>query len=254
MKIGIVGVGVVGSAIKAGFENIGHEVLVHDIKLETTIYNVLPTDLIYICLPTNSDEEGNCDISLVESTLWALNTLKYKGVVAVKSTIIPGTFKKLKKIFDPKRLCHVPEFLRAAHAYEDFTEKHNILVIGSPNKKCSSLICKSHGNYPKNVLQMKPQEAEFVKYYSNVFKAVKIIFANSFGKICDKFDIDYNKVLEAYELENVGETNYLKYFKNGGFGGMCLPKDVRALSKLAENENIDVNLFKFILKENKKFI
>ena len=102
---------------------------------------------------------------------------------------------------------------------------------------------------------MKPEEAEFVKYFSNVFKAVKITFANSFGKICDEFKVDYSTVLKAYELENVKETSYLKYSKElRGFGGMCLPKDVQALSKLVEKENIDVNLFKLILEENEKFI
>ena len=81
-----------------------------------------------------------------------------------------------------------------------------------------------------------------------------ITFANSFGKICDKFNIDYSKVLLAYSLENVAETSYLKYSKEfKGFGGMCLPKDVKALASLAAAENIDVNLFKFILQENKKF-
>ena len=117
------------------------------------------------------------------------------------------------------------------------------------------MVINCHGDYPKNVIELTPQEAEFVKYYSNVFKAVKITFANSFGKICDKFNIDYSSVLKAFELENVKETSYLKYSKElGGFGGMCLPKDVQALSKLVEKEDIDVNLFKFILEENEKFI
>jgi len=252
MKIGVIGVGVVGTAIKKGFEDLGHEVKVHDIKFNTSIDDVLDTDILYLCLPTNSNEDGSCDIEQILNTLKALSD--YKGIIAVKSTIIPGTYNKLKKLFDTERLCLVPEFLREVHAYEDFTKNHNVLIIGANNDKCIDIVKKCHGNYPKNILILKPEEAEFVKYFSNVFKAVKITFANSFGKICDKFNVDYDKVLLAYALESVAETAYLRYSKEfRGFGGMCLPKDVNALSCLVKNKNINVDLFKFIIDENKKF-
>ena len=255
MKIGVIGVGVVGTAIEQGFRDLGHIVKTHDIKFNTRIENVLDTKIVFLCLPTNPDRRGECNTKPIFQVVRRLNHLKYKGIIAIKSTIIPGTYAELKKEFDEERMCHVPEFLREKFAYEDFTENHNVLVVGAPNYDVSRIVINCHGNYPKNVIEMKPEEAEFVKYFSNVFKAVKITFANSFGKICDEFDIDYNSVLKAFELENVKETSYLKYSDElRGFGGMCLPKDVQALSKLVENKNIDVNLFKFILDENEKFI
>tara|TARA_R100000322_G_C5417778_1_gene185493 strand:- start:386 stop:1156 length:771 start_codon:yes stop_codon:yes gene_type:complete len=255
MKIGVIGVGVVGTAIEQGFRDLGHIVKTHDIKFNTRIENVLDTKIVFLCLPTNPDRRGECNTKPIFQVVRRLNHLKYKGIIAIKSTIIPGTYAELKKEFDEERMCHVPEFLREKFAYEDFTENHNVLVVGAPNYDVSRIVINCHGNYPKNVIEMKPEEAEFVKYFSNVFKAVKITFANSFGKICDEFDIDYNSVLKAFELENVKETSYLKYSDElRGFGGMCLPKDVQALSKLVENKDIDVNLFKFILDENEKFI
>jgi len=255
MKIGVIGVGVVGTAIEQGFRDLGHIVKTHDIKFNTRIENVLDTKIVFLCLPTNPDRRGECNTKPIFQVVRRLNHLKYKGIIAIKSTIIPGTYAELKKEFDEERMCHVPEFLREKFAYEDFTENHNVLVVGAPNYDVSRIVINCHGNYPKNVIEMKPEEAEFVKYFSNVFKAVKITFANSFGKICDEFDIDYNSVLKAFELENVKETSYLKYSNElRGFGGMCLPKDVQALSKLVENKDIDVNLFKFILDENEKFI
>ena len=255
MKIGVIGVGVVGTAIEQGFRDLGHIVKTHDIKFNTRIENVLDTKIVFLCLPTNPDRRGECNTKPIFQVVRRLNHLKYKGIIAIKSTIIPGTYAELKKEFDEERMCHVPEFLREKFAYEDFTENHNVLVVGAPNYDVSRIVINCHGNYPKNVIEMKPEEAEFVKYFSNVFKAVKITFANSFGKICDEFDIDYNSVLKAFELENVKETSYLKYSDElRGFGGMCLPKDVKALSKLVENKDIDVNLFKFILDENEKFI
>ena len=78
----------------------------------------------------------------------------------------------LKKLFDTERLCLVPEFLREVHAYEDFTKNHNVLIIGANNDECIDVVKKCHGDYPKNILILKPEEAEFVKYFSNVFNTI----------------------------------------------------------------------------------
>ena len=138
MVIGIIGVGVVGSAIKQGFQDLGHIIKIHDIKLNTTIENVLDTDIIYLCLPTNSDIDGSCNIKEISKTIKLLSNKKYKGIIAIKSTIIPGTYTKLTKLFDKERLCTVPEFLREKHAVEDFKNNHNVLVIGTNNEICAS--------------------------------------------------------------------------------------------------------------------
>ena len=61
MKIGIVGLGIVGSANKFGFEKNGHQVLCHDLRLQTQIEDVLDTSIIFLCVPTTSKEDGRCD-------------------------------------------------------------------------------------------------------------------------------------------------------------------------------------------------
>lgn len=251
MKIGIVGVGVVGSAIKKGFEDLGHEVKVHDLKLNTYITDILDTEIVYLCLPTQPKDDGSCNTESIIWTVDALSDKYYEGIIAVKSTIIPGTYKDLTVMFPSNRICLVPEFLREEHAYEDFTKRHNVLVIGTNHKEVADVVIKSHGHYPKQVKVITPEECEFVKYFSNGFKAYKTIFANSFGRLCDEYNVDYSKILEVFEAEGVKETSYLKYF-NEGFGGMCLPKDVTAISKLADR--ININTFNFILEENKKFL
>lgn len=250
MKIGIIGVGVVGTAIKEGFKRLNHEVVVHDIKLNTSIKDILDTEVTYLCLPTNSKEDGSCNVDIIIETLDRLSDLNYEGLVAVKSTIVPGTYNKLTTFFDSDRLCLVPEFLREKHAVEDFIWNHNVLVIGSTNTDNIDLVIEAHGHFPKEVKVLTPQECEFVKYFSNSFKAYKTVFANSFGRLCDKHNVDYSKVLEVYRAESVHETAYLNYFKEG-FGGMCLPKDVKAINKLTEDTNIST--FDFILNENNKF-
>jgi UDPglucose 6-dehydrogenase len=250
MKIGIIGIGVVGSAIKEGFEKLNHIVKVHDIKLNTLIRDILDTEVVFLCLPTNSKEDGSCNIDIIIEVLDKLSDINYQGLVAVKSTIVPGTYNKLITFFDANRLCLVPEFLREKYAVVDFIWNHNVLVIGTNNNENIDIILEAHGHYPKEVKVVTPYECEFVKYFSNSFKAYKTVFANSFGKLCDKHNVDYSKVLEVYKAEEVKETAYLKYF-NEGFGGMCLPKDVNAINKLTKDT--DISTFDFILNENKKF-
>ena len=88
MKIGVIGRGFVGGAITNGFENQGHEVLVHDTKLNTKIEDVLEARLLYICVPTPSSEDGSCNTDIVESVLVELSELNYDGSVCIKSTIV----------------------------------------------------------------------------------------------------------------------------------------------------------------------
>jgi len=255
-RIGVIGVGVVGSAIKKGFEALGHVVKTYDTAHKNSyISDVLDTDIIFICVPTPKSKDKSCDISNVLWTVERLADKHYEGIVAVKSTVVPGTFKTLKKLFDPKRLALVPEFLREQHATSDFKENHNVLVIGTDNIEVFNLIKSCHGNYPKATNQVSPEEAEYVKYFSNAFKAYKTIFASSFGKLCKLNKVNYDKILKCYELENVSETAYLKYKTNEGFGGMCLPKDTAALAKFSKDtkgmEHIDT--FDWLIKQNNKF-
>ena len=97
MDIGIVGLGVVGTACKNGFEKIGHKVKYHDVKFYTNIEDVLDTEVCFVSVPTPSNEDGSCDISIVEEVVGQLNDLKYKGVLAIKSTVEPGTNKEFRE-------------------------------------------------------------------------------------------------------------------------------------------------------------
>lgn len=117
MNIGIIGVGIVGSAIKFGFERLGHDVFYHDIKLNTSIKDVINCEICYICVPTPENEDGSCNISIVESVIDELVENNYRGIIAIKSTVIPGTTEKLISKYE--RLSFVPEFLREMEYLND---------------------------------------------------------------------------------------------------------------------------------------
>ena len=151
MKIGVIGNGVVGSAVSNGLRKIGNEVLIHDLILDTKINNLLNTEIIFICVPTPGNDDGSCNTKIVEGVVKELSDLNYNGIVAIKSTVEPGTTRLFSSKFSKLNLCFVPEFLRERSAEIDFIENHDLCVIGTKDKSTFELIKKAHGNIPKNV-------------------------------------------------------------------------------------------------------
>jgi len=256
MKIGIIGIGVVGQAIREGFEYIGHEVSVFDIKMsETKIEDIMDSEIVYLTVSTMIGLNEECDLSAVNSVVKQLNDLNYQGLVAIKSTVEPGTTEKLKLQYTNLKFAFVPEFLKERSAFSDFVFNNNILVVGCDDDNEYELIVKSHGNLPVHKVKMKPVEAELMKYFSNTFKATKITFANSFHKVCQHFGANYGAIKDAFLFHGIGESHYLNVNEEfGGYAGVCLPKDTKAMKVLCEKHNIDVDIFKFIDNENEKFI
>lgn len=254
MIIGIIGQGVVGSACEYGFKKLDHTVIVHDLKLNTKITDIIDTDVCYICVPTPSTEDGSCDVSIVEDVILQLHQNNYQGIVAIKSTVKPSTTQRLIDNYVDLKLCFVPEFLRERCAVSDFIENHDLLAVGTHSFETFNIIKECHGKYPDKIVMLSPTEAELLKYYSNVFNALRIIFANEFYEICNSLNADYNKVKDAFILRRTTTDMYLDVNKNfRGYGGVCLPKDTAAIASLVKELNLDMSLFDVIEQENKKF-
>jgi UDPglucose 6-dehydrogenase len=251
MKIGIIGLGVVGKACKFGFELIGHDVSVHDTALNTKIEDVRDSEIVFICVPTPSTESGSCDISIVEGVVKELSEMGYGGLIAIKSTVEPGTTDLLSIDYNV-RVCMVPEFLRERCATTDFTENHDVCIVGTWHEEDFKLIKQAHGELPKQFVRLNPKEAEFVKYFNNTYNATLVTFANSFHDLCEKEGIDYNTVMNAITQRDHVSKKYLQCNANfRGFGGACLPKDTRAMAAL--EPGTDITFFSDMLKQNNKF-
>jgi UDPglucose 6-dehydrogenase len=254
MEIGVIGIGVVGNAVKYGFEKLGHFVVVHDIVYNTKIEDVLNSELCFVCVPTPSKKSGACDISIVESVVKQLSDLGYKGVIVIKSTVIPGTTYFLQKKYSNLEICFVPEFLRERCAVTDFMENHDVCIIGTHKQEVFDLVKEAHGRYPKQFVKVIPIEAEFCKYFNNVYNATLITFANSFYEICKATGVDYSKVKDAMVKRDHITDIYLDCNENiRGFGGMCLPKDTKALAHLCKDLEVPVTFFQIVLDENDKY-
>ena len=101
---------------------------------------------------------------------------------------------------------------------------------------------------------MNSTEAELLKYYSNVYNATKIIFANEFYEICQNLGVDYSKVKDTFVKRGTTKDIYLDVNENfRGYGGVCLPKDTKALSSFVKELGLELNLFETLDKENNKF-
>jgi UDPglucose 6-dehydrogenase len=205
-------------------------------------------------VPTDQLPNGDCDTSIVERVIKDLNQLNYQGLIAIKSTVVPGTSDRLSAEYSNLRICSVPEFLRAKMALTDFTENHDLLIIGSTREEDYDIVKKAHGFYPKHVACVKPVEAEIVKYFNNVHHAMQITFANITADVCDKLGANYMNVYHAITQRDCINPHYLLSNKNArAYGGHCLPKDTNAWNNLIKKLNLDFSLINSVITDNEKF-
>ena len=254
MKIGIIGLGAVGSANKQGFDHLGHEVLVHDIRLSTSIKDVLSTEINFICVPTPSADDGQCDTAILESVIQELNDNNYNGIIAIRSTAVPGFTQSMIEKHKTLAICFVPEFLRERCAADDFINNHKLLAVGTFDIWVFRKVVKAHGNLPEHTEHLTPTEAEVLKYFNNVYASLRVTFANVMYEICEKLNCDYTTIKNSYIKTGKAVDMYLDVSDGlRGYGGMCLPKDTKALARLMEKLNLDLHLIASIDQDNSKF-
>jgi len=236
MKIGIIGQGFVGTAVREGLKDY-HTVNTFDLVKECTCDSI--SDLvnkstyIFVCVPTPMKKDGSCDTSIVESVVEEINTVSMiDKIVIIKSTVTPGTTERLNKKYTNCKIVFNPEFLTEANFIEDFKNQDRI-IIGGPRPASTKVRQLFYKVFPKaHIIKTSPTIAEMVKYTTNTFLATKVSFANEIKMICDKIDVDYDKVIEyATHDDRLGYSHWSVPGPDGhnGFGGSCFPKDINAL-------------------------
>ena len=269
MNIGIIGNGFVGKAVKDSFKNY-FDIFVFDkdkrkANVETLNELINKCRMMFLCLPTPMEKDGSCHLNIVEDTLKQINEwcdeMDYYGneqrTVIIKSTIPPGTTEKWNKEYKRIDIAFNPEFLTEANAIDDFRNQNKI-IIGSTRKVGSVVKSLYSKVFPKvPVIKTSATIAEMVKYFTNCFLATKVSFANEIYQICEKLDIDYDKVVEYAKYdERIGYSHLNVPGPDGdfGFGGHCFPKDLNALINLAvKNElGLDINVLNAALETNNR--
>ena len=250
MNIGIVGQGYVGTAVKEVFSK-HYETNTFDLNGKcncTDIEDLVDkSDIIFVCVPTPMKKDGSCDTSIVESVIKDINETvncnQDRKIVAIKSTIPPGTTERLNKECKNISVIFNPEFLTEANFIDDF-KNQNRIIIGGERPSTTKLRQVYSLVFPNaKIVKTGSKTAEMVKYMTNTFLATKVSFANEMKMICDGLDIDYDKVVEysTYD-ERLGKSHWAVPGPDGklGFGGSCFPKDINALLDLANKFEIDV--------------
>ena len=252
MKIGIVGQGYVGTAVREVFSKY-YETNTFDLNGNCTcktLHELVDiSDIIFVCVPTPMKKDGSCDISIVESVVKDINetvNCNQDGkIVAIKSTIPPGTTNDLNKECDNITVIFNPEFLTEANFIDDF-KNQNRIIIGGQRPASTRLRQVYSLVFPDaTIVKTGSKTAEMVKYMTNTFLATKVSFANEMFQICDMLNIDYDKVVEyATYDERLGKSHWAVPGPDGhyGFGGSCFPKDINALIKVAEKWDIPSNV------------
>jgi len=250
MNIGIVGQGYVGTAVKEVFSK-HYEVDTYDLDKDKCSVDYLEdlvelTNIIFVCVPTPMRKDGSCDTSIVESVVKDINDMVVSRnvsgrIVAIKSTIPPGTTNRLNKECHNISVIFNPEFLTEANFIDDF-KNQNRIIIGGERPSTTKLRQVYSLAFPHaKIVKTGSKTAEMVKYMTNTFLATKVSFANEMKQICDELKIDYDKVVEysTYD-ERLGKSHWAVPGPDGklGFGGSCFPKDLNALIKFADELNI----------------
>ncbi len=223
---------------------------------------VVESDISIICVGTPSTERGELNLKYLYECAKSIGAgLKEKvgfHVVVIRSTVMPGTNAKVGKIIEEasgKRrnvdfaMVSNPEFLREGSSVEDYYNPA-MTVLGCDNKQAINIMQELYAeiNAPFEIVDI--EVAEIIKYVNNSYHALKITFANEVGNVCRSLGIDSHNVMELFCKDdhlNISPA----YFRPGfAYGGSCLPKDLKGLSTLATDNEVDAPVLKAIHPSN----
>ncbi len=290
MQISIIGAGHVGLVTGACLAKLGNEVIFADSNQEKTNmlrnrkcpvyeeglaeilnsiqFEVTPyldhaienSDVSFVCVGTDcSDFDYSINLQQVKEVAGEISkALKDGHLVVIKSSVIPGTTEGViipvleqygRRIGTDCNICCNPEFLREGTAVKDFLYPDRI-VIGEMNKEGGDVLAALYRDFNCPILRVKLRTAEMIKYASNALLAARISLVNEIGNICQRLGIDVYEVAEGVGYdERIGN----KFLNAGvGFGGSCLPKDIRALIAMSRDIGYEPKILAEVLNLNEQ--
>ncbi len=210
---------------------------------------VRSSEIIFIAVGTPQTSDGSPDLSFVFGVAEQIGSLcggDYKLVVT-KSTVSPGTTEKVREImlkngaknFD---VASNPEFLKEGSAVKDFLSPDRI-VIGTDSKRAEDALRSLYLPYMRRgerLISISIRSSEIAKYASNAMLATRISFMNEMAGFCEEMGASISEVRSVMAAdERIGD----KFLYPGvGYGGSCLPKDVRAVIGTAGEKGFEMKV------------
>lgn len=268
-KIGIIGFGYVGNAIAQGFGLVKDiQIKIHDIKEEVDSFEdvVDNSDIIFLALPTPmvAKEGGPIDLSIIEEVVEQIAERIKDKIIVIKSTVIPGTTRKLQKKYPDLNFIFNPEFLTARNARLDFINTARIILGGKtdkdPNLEIMENLYRERFTHTP-ILKTNYETAEFIKYLCNNFFSTKVMYFNEQYQVAQKYnEISSNKIswydsITALLMDGrIGNSHTDIPGHDGelGFSGSCFPKDICAYREWAKSIGAETPILNEAWEENKR--
>jgi UDPglucose 6-dehydrogenase len=308
MRIAVVGSGYVGLVAGACFADLGHKVILVDndqVKVialkagEVPIHEkflpellkrhrdhnlifsddlsqaVEASEAIFVAVGTPPTEQGEADLSYVESVARSISgAINGYKVVIEKSTVPVYTSDWVRKIIlrnaaapDSFDVASNPEFLREGTAVTDFLYPDRI-VVGADTERCAAVMRAIYapmtdGSYyqrkdaipapdrvriPPPLIITSAKSAELIKHASNAFLAMKISFVNAVASICESVGADVQQVCQGIGTDSRIGPRFLN--PGIGYGGSCFPKDLMAFRAVARECGYEFRLLDEVMRIN----
>ncbi len=252
--------------IESGMPELMAEVvLAGHVKLtNVTTEAIANTDLSFVCVGTPSQPNGSQDQSavlrLTEQLGVALKHKEKRHIIVYRSTLTPGTVNGVlipmleelsgKKNGEHFEVCFQPEFLREGSSIKDY-DNPPFTIVGAASPATKKVIDDLFSSLPADVIYTDVATAETMKYFCNIFHALKITFANEVARLCQSFSVDPHQVMDLLCRDKQLNIS-TAYMKPGfAFGGSCLPKDLRAMNHIAKNNDVDIPMLRGVLPSNR---
>jgi len=254
MKIGIVGNGFVGSSVAYGFSpqtGCDASVKIYDkdeSKSTHSLSDVLNTsDYVFVSVPTPSNPDGSISLNIIYDIFDEIDFLNNRtdNVILLRSTVVPGTTRELKKRHPKLNIVFNPEFLTERSAKFDFINQSRFILGGNKrNTDKVSLLFKERFGESIPVIQTNYESAEMIKYMNNCYFATKVSFLNEMYQIANKCGANWDDAVEGFVRDGrVGHSHMAVPGPDGkfGFGGSCFPKDVQAMINFSDSLGVSSN-------------
>ncbi|MBT61488.1 MAG: hypothetical protein CMA63_08080 [Euryarchaeota archaeon] len=256
-KVGIIGYGFVGKALKHGLNS-----KVKTFEVDPTLGTSIPDlkkfspDIIFICVPTPMNDDSSQDISIVESVFSEILINNFSSIIVLKSTVLPNHISHLEN--KVKNFVYNPEFLTERNANDDFIDS-DLIIFGSNSDNAKDELSNFYREYTncvsKDYVQTDAITASFVKYSINSFLASKVIFFNELKQLFSEIgseDSWESFISYVSRDDRIGSSHMSVPGPDGkkGFGGACFPKDTNALLNFAKSKKIELSLLNKVIQVN----
>jgi nucleotide sugar dehydrogenase len=261
ISIGVIGKGFVGSAVSHGFSpavGFDAKIKIYDkdpAKSLNTLEEVITeSEFIFISVPTPTDNNGKIDLSILIACFKDIenvinkSSLQLDPVFLIRSTIVPGTSRKISEQFPNLNIVFNPEFLTERSANFDFISQTRF-ILGGDLKNVDRVAELFNLRFGKSVTILKTdfESSELIKYVCNTYFATKVSFLNEMRLLSDKINANWEDVIEGFVRDGrVGHSHTNVPGPDGkfGFGGSCFPKDIQAIINFAEGVDVDLEVLK----------